>query len=262
MARSNSNSLIDRSSKFFSRSSAARVWPPTISGSRVSPVTRGRNAFSAASPTSAAAKIARQTKIRFSALVPRMMNTAAVAHTSAPSVKNCHGRKESDVGCVGGKGLIEVFELAIEPRVQRRVLGRNRRRRRRQLVVRSARPLPHHEGAGHGSESTDRIRKKPREPIEPLVDRRRERFLAAVLGDVILNDLLARLALFHKARQLGAHVSGFAARALCQVFAATRAAHADDVALQLALERGIYLGHSGTGLNVLCECRRRERQHQ
>ena len=61
--------------------------------------------------------------MRFSALVPRMMKTAAVAHTSAPSVKNCHGRKESDVGCVGGKGLIEVFELAVEPRLQCRVFG-------------------------------------------------------------------------------------------------------------------------------------------
>ena len=51
--------------------------------------------------------------MRFSALVPRMMNTAAVAHTSAPSVKNCHGRSESDVGCVEGKGLVEVFELPV-----------------------------------------------------------------------------------------------------------------------------------------------------
>src|SRR5918994_2583917 len=199
MARSNSNSLIDRSNRFFSRSSAARVRLPTISGSRVSPVTRGRSAFSAASPTGAAAKIARHTKIRFSALVPRMMNTAAVAHTSAPSVKNCHGRKESDAGCVGGKGLIEVFELAIEPSVQSRVLGRNRGRRRRQVVVRAARPFPHHERARHGSESTHRIWEKPREPVEALVDWRRERFLAAVLSDVILNDLFARLTFFHKA---------------------------------------------------------------
>ena len=61
--------------------------------------------------------------MRFSALVPRMMKTAAVAQTSAPSVKNCHGRRESDVGCVGGKGLIEVFELAIEARLQRGVFG-------------------------------------------------------------------------------------------------------------------------------------------
>ena len=35
--------------------------------------------MSAASPTSAAEKIARHTRMRFSALVPRMMNTAAVA---------------------------------------------------------------------------------------------------------------------------------------------------------------------------------------
>ena len=79
--------------------------------------------MSAERPTSAAAKIARQTKIRFSALVPRIMNTATVAHTSAPSVKNCHGRRESDVGCVGGKGLIEVFELAVEARLQCGVFG-------------------------------------------------------------------------------------------------------------------------------------------
>ena len=61
--------------------------------------------------------------MRFSALVPRMMKTAAVAQTSAPSVKNCHGRRESDVGCVGAKGLIEVFELAIEARLQGGVFG-------------------------------------------------------------------------------------------------------------------------------------------
>src|SRR5688572_8010405 len=123
---------------FFSRSMAARVCPPTISGSRVSPVARGRSAFSAARPTNAAAKIARQTKMRFSALVPRMIKTAAVAHTSAPSVKNCHGRKESDVGCVGGKGLVEGFELAVETRLHVCVFGRRRDRlRHRRLIVRA-----------------------------------------------------------------------------------------------------------------------------
>jgi hypothetical protein len=50
-----------------------------------------------------------------------MTNTAAVAQTSAPSVKNCHGRRES--GCVEAKGLVEVVELAIEARLQRRVFG-------------------------------------------------------------------------------------------------------------------------------------------
>ncbi len=58
-------------------------------------------------------------------VVPRIRKTATVAHTSAPSVKNCHGRSESDVGCVGDKGLVEVFELPVEPCLQSRVSGRS-----------------------------------------------------------------------------------------------------------------------------------------
>ena len=74
--------------------------------------------------------------MRFSALVPRIMKTATVAHTSAPSVKNCHGRMESDVGWVGGKGLIEVFELSVQPLLHGSVLGRCRGRLRdRRLVM-------------------------------------------------------------------------------------------------------------------------------
>src|SRR5215203_265227 len=249
---------------FFSRSIAARVRPPVISGSRTSPVASGRSALSAANPTRAAAKIARQTKIRFSALVPRMMKTAAVAHTSAPSVKNCHGRMESCAGWVEAKGLIEAFELAVEPFLQRGVIGRNRgllRHRRR--VVRSPRPFSDHECPADGRESTDGVWKEPCKPVEAFVDGRRERFLAAIFHDVVLQNLVARLPLPDKPAQLRAHLGGLAAGALGEILPSTRAAHADDVALQLAFMRRIQLHlDRSTVLCVLRECRRCETEDQ
>ena len=53
-------------------------------------------------------------------------------------MKNCHGRSESGVGCVGDKGLVEVFELAVEPGLQRGVADRCGDRQTRLFTLRVA----------------------------------------------------------------------------------------------------------------------------
>ena len=106
--------------------------------------------------------------MRFSALVPRITKTAAVAHTSAPSMKNCHGRSESDVGCVGDKGLVEVFELTVEPRLQCGVVGVMAHRSQLRGRRRAARPLRTTNTPATAPKPPMGVGEQPREAVEPL----------------------------------------------------------------------------------------------
>src|SRR6266542_6480326 len=92
---------------------------------------------------------------------------------------------------------VEVAELIVQPFTQRGIVDRIR------LTITSGRPL---RGffAARPPERDDRderrsggareVWKEPSQAVESLVDRRRERFLAAVLRDVVRVDLVARFA--------------------------------------------------------------------
>src|SRR4029079_9139210 len=87
---------------------------------------------------------------------------------------------------------------------------------------------------------SDQIWKEPGESSEAFVERRAEHFLAAVLRDEPLNNLVVRFVLIDQRGELAAQLIRRAARSLA-AFGVVRvtagAARADDFVLQLALER-------------------------
>src|SRR5262249_49336072 len=129
---------------------------------------------------------------------------------------------------------VEVAELIVQAFVEGGVDRRRRIRRRRFAPARPShgRQADHSDAAG-----PNQIGHEPREAVEPLIDRRRQRLLASELGDVVLDDLVVALALIDQARHLVPHRRGFAAVALGDQSTAARAAHANDVVLQLLFER-------------------------
>src|SRR5579864_865004 len=144
--------------------------------------------------------------------------TAAVAATIDSSTYKCHARKPVSAG--GAGELVEVLELMIQARFQGRV-GRGRRRLA-ETARRSTRPA-HRRAADHqDSAQPGRVRKQPRQPIEAAVDGLRQHFLAAVLIDEVLDDLVTRLAGSGQASDLVPHLGGLLARALPHLLAAAR----------------------------------------
>src|SRR5689334_21853681 len=124
---------------------------------------------------------------RFSGLVLRAVTTAAVAAINVRITKKCHGRNtpadadaddaEREPETEARAVSVEVAELIGETFFQLRIVSRRRRggipvRRRPGLRVR---PLARQHHRANRADRTDEIRQRPGQPIEPLVDRRRER---------------------------------------------------------------------------------------
>src|SRR5688572_1155996 len=231
IARSNSSSLIDRRTSVFSRSSAARVRPPSRRGPNVADFfVSGRNVRSAAMPTAAAAKIVRLIMITAAGDSPRAMKTAIVAPIRPASVNSCQG---SNAGC----GSVEVSELIVQAGVDRGVdrdihtarAGCDRLRRpatrgddeRQQAKGRE----PIWEHPGDRAESTGRNGEDGGTVL--LDERGQDIVLALAFLDVLLQLRDLRIVA----------VAGRAHRAVIErtADASCRAAHADDSPLCIAL---------------------------
>src|SRR5205823_11308606 len=201
---------MDRSTRFFSRSSAARVRLPTISASNESGETSGLSMRNAALPTRPAAPMARQVRMTFAGLLPRMMMTAAVADTRATSVKNCQGRSvdASGAGCVGATGLIEIVQLFVEPRLKCSVFHGFFFRRD---ACRPPGLVDHDDAADDGDGARQRIREQPRQAVEAFVNRRAQKLLAAVYRHEMRQNLGLVLAQIDLRAQRVAHALRLAA---------------------------------------------------
>src|SRR5262245_53791287 len=138
-------------------------------------------------------------------------NTSAVAAARPASVNSCQGWKSADPA---GSALrsVEVSELIVEAIVEVGI-DRDVAWCRRSQTVLTGRA--HGEGA-HRDQSSDPedVRQQPRQTVEPLVERRAENLLAAVLRDERLDDLVVRLVLVDERGQLRTHLVGRGARVL------------------------------------------------
>src|SRR5688572_19780013 len=128
-------------------------------------------------------------RIRCSGVDRRDMTTAAVAAASEASTKKCQGWKPRAASrwasAASGSSRtfsIEVAELIVEPRPQVGIVAG--------IVaggcagcVLPARPAEGRDRDAGGARGSDQVRKKPREAVEPLVDRRGENGLVSVLFD-------------------------------------------------------------------------------
>ena len=168
--------LLDRSKhELFSRSSAARVRPPSIRAPSLHDFcVKGRNVRSAAMPTAAAAKIVRLIMITAAGDSPRAMNTAIVAPIRPASVKSCQG---SNVGC----GSVEVSELIVQAGIERRIDGHVGAARTG--CGRTRRPASRGEDDDEKTETGERIRQHPGQRIEARVPRYREHRRAVLLDE-------------------------------------------------------------------------------
>src|SRR5262245_48634367 len=164
MPRSNSSSLIDRSARVFSRSSAARVRSPSISGaSRRSIPMSGSTVRSADAPIYAAANTAQLKRMIAAGDWPRERKTTTVAPMRPASVKSCQAWSDS---CRS----VEISELIVQAGVQRRVrdgAGAARCRHRTWSVM--TRPASRIHDDHDETCAGQQIRQQPRQPVEPGV---------------------------------------------------------------------------------------------
>src|SRR5258708_3557540 len=123
-------------------------------------------------------------RMRCSGAPGRARTTATVAASSDSNTKKCEAWKPS----------VEVSELIVQTLAQRRVvagIARNGRHMPRNRGV-ATRPADGDKTEERGARQPDAVRQQPRQNVESLVDRRRQRFLAPVLRHVVLVHLLAR----------------------------------------------------------------------
>ena len=189
IAWSNSSSLIDRSTSVFSRSSAARVRPPSTCGPIGSSLPMsGASVRHAATPTTAAVKMVRLRRMMPAGVWPVDTKTTTVAPIRPASVKSCQGCSASAEAGHYAASVVSAF--------RRTVQSRSRSSSSRRAFNAGSRPAsPAAAGAAWRDQRRARhdnaderrgggeIGKQPRETIEALVDRGREDGLPAELLD-------------------------------------------------------------------------------
>src|SRR5258708_21150919 len=145
-------------------------------------------------------------RTRYSGALGRARTTATVAARSDSSTKKCDAWKPS----------VEVSELIVQPLAQRGVVAGGARDGRHGPPGRGVAtgPADGDETENRGARQPDAVRQQPREHVQPLVDRRRQRLLAAVLRHVVVVHLLAGHPLRDEPRQFRAHGGGLRALAV------------------------------------------------
>src|ERR1051325_5639835 len=172
---------MDRSTSVFSRSSAARVRPPTICGPAGSSIVdNGANMRHAAAPTAAAPKMIRLRRMMPAGVCPSDRNTTIVAPTRPARVKNCQG-----CSCES----VEVAELIVQARIDGWIKTRLTRGCDRGRDGPAARG-PHD---GDQADDTDDVRERPRHAIEAAIDGCGEHRLTAEIFDEGRDDLIVVL---------------------------------------------------------------------
>src|SRR5687768_2338129 len=123
--------------------------------------------------------------------VSRARTTATVAPSIASRMKKCQALKGAGWAAGTGRALarsVGVAELIIQPGLER---GRRGHDGRFGDGV-AARPSKRRGTDHHDAKRPDTVRQQPGQPVEALVDGRREYFLTTVLRDVVVDDLIVR----------------------------------------------------------------------
>src|SRR5688500_12593447 len=192
----------------------------------------GASVRHAATPTTAAAKMVRLRRTMPAGVCPRDMKTTIVAPSRPASVNSCHGCSASLLGPTrSAPTSVEVFELIVQARVQRRV----EETRVAGDGGRAARPATRRDAEADQRGGGHEVGNEPRETVEATVDRPCQDVLAAKLLDEGSQYCVAVLALGEMSAQpcrlrvvvraIGSH--------LATAHRGMAAARAHDLALEL-----------------------------